>query len=40
MNFTELVLSIDVSNSSGKIIFGIFKSFKTKYYVEYHDNLA
>jgi hypothetical protein len=30
MAFTKLVMSIDVSSSSGKIAFGIVKSFKTK----------
>jgi hypothetical protein len=32
MAFTELILSIDLSNSNGKIAFGIFKSCKTKDY--------
>jgi thermostable 8-oxoguanine DNA glycosylase len=35
--FTELILSIDVSNSSGKIAIGIFKSCKTK---DYEDGNA
>ena len=35
--FTELILSIDVSNSSGKIAFGILKSCKTK---DYEDGNA
>ena len=35
--FTELVLSIDVSSSAGKIAFGIVKSCKTK---EYKDGNA
>jgi hypothetical protein len=40
MAFTELVLSIDVSSSSGKIAFGIVKSFKTKDYEDGHSVLA
>jgi hypothetical protein len=40
MAFTELVLSIDVSNSSGKIAFGIFKSCKTKDCGDGHAGLA
>jgi hypothetical protein len=35
--FTELILSIDVSNSNGKIAFGIFKRCKTK---DYEDGNA
>ena len=35
--FTELLLSIDVSSSSGKISFGIFESCKTK---DYEDGNA
>ncbi len=35
--FTELILSIDVSNSSGKIAFGTLKSCKTK---DYEDGNA
>jgi thermostable 8-oxoguanine DNA glycosylase len=35
--FAELILSIDVSNSSGKIEFGILKSCKTK---DYEDGNA
>jgi thermostable 8-oxoguanine DNA glycosylase len=35
--FTELKLSIDVSNSSGKIAYGILKSCKTK---DYEDGNA
>ena len=35
--FTELILSIDVSNSSGKIAFGILKSCKIK---DYEDGNA
>jgi hypothetical protein len=38
--FTELVLSIDVSSSSGKIAFGIVKSCKTKDYEDVHSGLA
>jgi hypothetical protein len=40
MAFTELVLSIDVSSSSGKIAFRIVKSFKTKDYEDGHAGLA
>jgi hypothetical protein len=40
MAFTELVLSIDVSSSSGKIAFGIVKSCKTKDYEDGHTGLA
>jgi hypothetical protein len=40
MAFTELVLSIDVSSSSGKIAFGIVKSCKTKDYEDVHASLA
>jgi hypothetical protein len=40
MAFTELVLSIDVSSSSGKIAFGIVKSCKTKDYEDGHDGLT
>jgi hypothetical protein len=40
MAFTKLVLSIDVSNSSGKIAFGIVKSCKTKDYGDGHADLA
>jgi hypothetical protein len=40
MAFTELVLSIDVSSSSGKIAFGIVKSCKTKDYEDCHADLA
>jgi hypothetical protein len=40
MAFTELVLSIDVSSSSGKIAFGIVKSCKTKDYEDGHSGLA
>jgi hypothetical protein len=40
MAFTELVLSIDVSSSSGKIAFGIVKSYKTKDYEDGHAGLA
>jgi hypothetical protein len=32
--FTELILAIDVSNSSGKIAFGMLKSCETKDYVD------
>ena len=35
--FTELILSIDVSNSNGKIAFGIVKSCKSK---EFEDGNA
>jgi hypothetical protein len=38
--FTELGLSIDVCSSSGKIAFGIVKSYKTKYYEDGHAVLA
>ena len=38
--FTELILSIDVSNSSGKIAFGILKSCKTKDYEGGNASLA
>ena len=34
MTFNELILSIDVSSSSGKIVFGILISCKTKDYEE------
>jgi hypothetical protein len=40
MAFTELVLSIDVSSSSGKIAFGIVKSCKTNDYEDGHAGLA
>jgi hypothetical protein len=40
MTFTELVLSIDVSSSGGKIAFGIVKSCKTKDYEDCHAGLA
>jgi hypothetical protein len=40
MTFTELVLSIDVSSSIGKIAFGIVKSYKTKDYEYCHAGLA
>jgi hypothetical protein len=40
MTFTKLVLSIEVSSSSGKIAFGIVKRFKTKYYEVGHSGLA
>jgi hypothetical protein len=40
MAFTELVLSIDVSSSSGKIAFGIVKSCKTKDYEDVHAALT
>jgi hypothetical protein len=36
MAFTELVLAIDLSSSSGKIAFGIVKSCKTKDYRDGH----
>jgi predicted nucleic acid-binding protein len=36
MAFTKLILSIDVSSSSGKIAVGIFKSYKTKDYEDGH----
>jgi hypothetical protein len=39
MAFTELVLLIDVSSSSGKIAFGIVKSCKTKDYEDGHAGL-
>jgi hypothetical protein len=40
MAFTKLVLSIDVSSSSGKIAFGIVKSCKTKYHEDGHAGLT
>jgi hypothetical protein len=40
MAFTELVLSIDVSSSSGKIAFGTVKSCKTKDYKDVHAGLS
>jgi hypothetical protein len=40
MSFTELVLSIDVSDSSGNIAFGIVKSCKTKDDEYGHSGLA
>jgi hypothetical protein len=40
MAFTELVLSIDVSSSSGKIAFVILKSCKTKDYEDGHAGLV
>jgi hypothetical protein len=40
MAFTKLVLSIDVSSSSGKIVFGIVKSCKSKDYEDGHAGLA
>jgi hypothetical protein len=39
MAFTELVLSIDISSSSGKIAFGIVKSCKTNDYEDGHTGL-
>jgi hypothetical protein len=39
MAFTELVLSIDLSSSSGKIAFGIVKSCKAKDYENGHADL-
>ena len=38
--FTELILSIDVSNSSGKISFGIVKGCKSKDYEDGNATLA
>ena len=38
--FTELILSIDVSSSSGKIAFGILKSCKTKDYEDENASMA
>jgi hypothetical protein len=38
--FIDLVLSIDVSRSSGKIAFGIVKSNKMKDYEDGHVGLA
>jgi hypothetical protein len=40
MAFTELALSFDVSSSSGKIAFGIVKSYKAKDYEDGHAGLA
>jgi hypothetical protein len=40
MAFTELVLSIETSSSSGKIVFGIIKSCKKKDYEDVHTGLA
>jgi hypothetical protein len=40
MAFTELILLIDVSSSSGKIAFGIVKSCKAKDHEDSHDGLA
>jgi hypothetical protein len=40
MAFTELVLSIDVSSSSGEIAFIIVRSCKTKYYEDGHTGLV
>jgi hypothetical protein len=40
MAFTKLVLSIDVSSSSGKKAFGIVKSCKMKDYEDGHAGLA
>jgi hypothetical protein len=40
MAFTEQVLSIDVSSSSGKIAFGIVKSCKIKDYEDGYAGLA
>jgi hypothetical protein len=40
MAFTKIVLSIDVSSSSGKIAFRIVKSCKTKVYEDGHAVLA
>jgi hypothetical protein len=40
MSFTELVLSNDVSSSSGKMAFGIVKGCKTKHYEDGHAGLA
>ena len=38
--FTELIISIDVSSSNGKITFGIIKSCKTKDYEDGNASLA
>ena len=38
--FTELILSIDVSSSGGKIAFGILKSCKTKDYEDGNASMA
>jgi hypothetical protein len=38
--FTELILSIDVSNSNGKIAFGIVKSCKSKEFEDVNAALA
>jgi hypothetical protein len=40
MSFNELVLSNDVSRSSGKIAFGIVISCKTKDYEDGHADLT
>jgi hypothetical protein len=40
MVFTKLVLSIDLSSTSGKIAFGIVKSCTTKDYEDGHAGLA
>jgi hypothetical protein len=40
MAFTDLVLSIDVSSSSGKIAFEIVKSCKNKDYEDFQTGLA
>jgi hypothetical protein len=40
MAFTELVLSIDVISSSGKVAFRIFEICKTKDYEDSHACLA
>jgi hypothetical protein len=40
MAFIELVLLIDVSSSSGKLVFRIIKSCKTKVYEDTHSGLA
>jgi hypothetical protein len=37
ISFIELILSIDVSNSNGNIVFGIVKSCKMK---EFEDGIA
>ena len=38
--FTELILSIDVSNNSGKVAFGIVKGCKLKDYEDGNATLA
>jgi hypothetical protein len=40
MTFTQLLLSIDVSNSSGKVAFEIIKSCNSKEYEDGHAGLA